>query len=297
MPDLGTPSVEQLQVFLTVVDTGSFAAAGRRLNRATSVVSYAIGNLEFQLGTKLFDRESKKPALTAAGTAMLSEARAVSKSMDNLRARVRELTGGLEPVVAIAVDALLPMERLVDVMKAFGSEFSTVALRLYVESLGAITQLVHTGAASLGITGGIHVNVHGIERVGIGSVQLSPVAAPGHPLVRLKAPGAALNHVQLVLTDRSPLTEGQDFGVIGAKTWRLTDLGAKHALLLAGVGWGNMPEPMVRDDINRGRLVALHLPEFSGGHYDLQAIYRTDMRPGPAASWIIERFKTQPTEL
>jgi len=31
------------------------------------------------------------------------------------------------------------------------------------------------------------------------------------------------------------------------------------------------------DDLNRGRLVALRLPEFSGGHYDLQAIYRTDM--------------------
>ena len=39
----------------------------------------------------------------------------------------------------------------------------------------------------------------------------------------------------------------------------------------------NLPEPMVRDDLNRGRLVALRLPEFSGGHYDLQAIYRTDM--------------------
>jgi hypothetical protein len=29
--------------------------------------------------------------------------------------------------------------------------------------------------------------------------------------------------------------------VVGTKSWRLADLGAKHALLLAGVGWGNMP--------------------------------------------------------
>jgi DNA-binding transcriptional LysR family regulator len=74
---------------------------------------------------------------------------------------------------------------------------------------------------------------------------------PRHRAIRCSAnpPGAPRNHTQLVLTDPSSLTEGQDFGVVGTKSWRLADLGAKHALLLAGVGWGNMPEPMVRDDL------------------------------------------------
>ena len=47
---------------------------------------------------------------------------------------------------------------------------------------------------------------------------------------------AARDFVQLVLTDRSTLTEGRDFSVIGVRTWRLADLGSKHALLLAGIG-------------------------------------------------------------
>jgi hypothetical protein len=55
IPEVGTPSVDQLRVFLTVVETGSFAAAGRRLGRATSAVSYTIANLETQLGIALFD--------------------------------------------------------------------------------------------------------------------------------------------------------------------------------------------------------------------------------------------------
>ena len=46
----GLPSLDQLKVFLTVVETGSFAAAGRRLRRATSAVSYSVANLEQQLG-------------------------------------------------------------------------------------------------------------------------------------------------------------------------------------------------------------------------------------------------------
>src|SRR3546814_4467829 len=49
----------------------------------------------------------------------------------------------------------------------------------------------------------------------------------------------ARRHVQLVLTDRSDLTKGRDVGVIGLESWRLGDLGAKHALLVAGLGWGN----------------------------------------------------------
>ncbi|RTL53797.1 MAG: LysR family transcriptional regulator [Bradyrhizobiaceae bacterium] len=292
----GVPSLDQLQVFLTVVETGSFAAAGRRLHRATSAISYAIANLESQLGVLLFDREqTRKPVLTEAGTAVLSEARTLSMSVDNLRAKVKGMIEGLEAEVALVVDVMLPTARLVDAMQAFESRFPTVPLRLHVEALGATRQLVDIGVARIGVCGPILTDVAGIEHINIGGVDLVPVAAPSHPLARLKriAPGEARNHIQLVLTDRSTLTEGQDFGVIAVKSWRLADLGAKHALLLAGIGWGNMPEPMVRDDLKAGRLKRLKLPEWQAGIYTLNAIYRTDNPPGPAAAWMIERFLSQ----
>jgi DNA-binding transcriptional LysR family regulator len=292
----GTPSLDQLQVFLTVVETGSFAAAGRKLGRATSAISYAIANLELQLGLPLFDREStRKPVLTEAGTAVLSEACLVSSGIDHLRAKVKGLLSGLEAEVALAVDIMLPTTRLVDVMRAFEKEFPTVALRLHVEGLGAVTQLVRDGVATIGISGPLHVNVPGIEQSQIGNVELLPVAAPSHPLAQNKvnAPGMARNHVQLVLSDRSSLTEGHDFGVVGIRSWRLADLSTKHALLLAGIGWGNMPEPMVHDDLAGGRLTRLDIPEWRGGLYVFQAIHRTDTPPGPAAAWLIKRFSAQ----
>jgi len=292
----GLPSLDQLKVFLTVVETGSFAAAGRRLRRATSAVSYSVANLEQQLGVPLFDRErTRKPTLTKAGTAVLAEARTVALGVDKLRAKVKGLLDGLEAEVTLVVDVMLPTPRLVDAMQAFEAEFPTVALRLHVEALGAVTQLVHAGIAHIGIGGPLHVDVPGIERIRAGGVELVPVAAPNHPLAlsRTNAPGAARNHIQLVLSDRSELTKGQDFGVIGVKTWRLADLGAKHALLLAGVGWGNMPEPMVREDLAAERLKRLDLPEWNSGFYSLWVIHRTDNPPGPAAAWVINRFREQ----
>jgi DNA-binding transcriptional LysR family regulator len=292
----GTPTLDQLKVFLTVIEVGSFAGAARRLNRATSVISYSISNLEAQLGVTLFDREStRKPQLTEAGRTVLAEARTVANGIDGLRAKVRGLLQGLEAEVHLAIDVLLPADRVVDALRTFRAEFPTVLLHLHVETLGAVTKLVLDRVAMVGISGPLDAGIGGIERIGVGSVRMIPVASPDHPLALAgrNPPGAGREHIQLVLTDRSPLTQGRDFAVVSSRTWRLADLGAKHILLKEGIGWGNMPVPMIAEDLAAGRLVPLDMPDAMGGDYVLEAIYRTDTPPGPAASWLIERFLGQ----
>jgi len=178
------------------------------------------------------------------------------------------------------------------VLRAFAETFPTVQLRLHVEALGAIAGLVRDGAASIGVSGPLALGVEGLDSVAAGSTLMVPVAAPTHPLAQLSVvpPGAARDHTQLVLSDRSRLTEGRDFAVISRKTWRLADLSAKHALLREGVGWGNMPQPMVAADLASGALVRLNLPDHSGGRYGLSAIWRSDSPPGPAAAWLRDQF-------
>ena len=295
----GLPTLDQLRVFLTVVDVGTFAGAARKLNRATSVISYTVANLEAQLGVPLFDRTSaRKPQLTEAGKSVVAEARTVSNGVDGLRAKVKGLLQGLEAEVHLVIDVLMPRPRVVDALKGFRREFPTVTLHLHVEALGAVTKLVVDRVAGVGVSGPLDTFIDGLERVSVGSVALIPVAAPDHPLAlaRRNAPGAGRDHIQLVLTDRSTLTRGRDFGVIGTRTWRLADLGAKHMLLKESIGWGNMPAEMVEEDIAAGRLVALKMPDLTAGAYALEAIYRTDTPPGPAASWLIARFQSQVSE-
>jgi DNA-binding transcriptional LysR family regulator len=294
--DLGTPTIDQLRVFLTVVEVGSFAGAARKLGRATSVISYSIANLEAQLGVLLFDRKStRKPQLTEAGRGVLSEARSIANGINGLRAKVKSLRQGIEAEISLVLDAMLPPARVVDALKAFRAEFPTVSLRLYIEALGAVTRMVLDGTVTIGICGPLDEAVVGIERIGVGSVEWIPVAAPNHPLALAgrNAPGAGRDHIQLVLTDRSPLTQGQDLGVIGTQTWRFADLGLKHMLLKEGIGWGYMPEPMVHRDVEEGWLVQLDMPELKRGSLRMYAIYRTDTPPGPAGSWLISRFEAQ----
>lgn len=296
MAEPGTPTLDQLRVFLAVVETGSFAGAARRLGRATSVISYAVANLEAQLGLPLFERDAtRRPVLTVAGRAVLGEARTVAHGIDGLRAKARGLLGGLEAEVSLAVDVLLPTARVVDALKAFQQEFPTVALRLHLEALGAVTQLVLDRTAVLGVSGPLAADIEGLERIDLGTVELIPVARPDHPLAgdAGMVPGAAREHVQLVLTDRSTLTEGRDFAVASMRTWRLADLGAKHALLLAGLGWGNMPAPMVVEDLQAGRLVRLALAAGAGAVYPFHAVYRSETPPGPATAWLLRRLLDQ----
>jgi DNA-binding transcriptional LysR family regulator len=293
MTDPGVPTFDQLKIFLTIIETGSFAAAGRKLNRATSVISYGIANLEAQLGVELFDRVStRRPQLTEAGRAVLAEARHVAEGIDGLRAKVKGMLDGLEPEVRLAVDVMVPSRRLAELLRAFSEKFPTVALRLSVEALGAVAGLVLERRAALGVSGPLAAEREELERIKIGSVELVPVAAPGHPLARMGKlpPGAGRDHVQLVLTDRSTLSEGRDFGVVSGRTWRLADLGAKHALLREGIGWGNMPVEIVAPDLASGALVRLDMPDHPGGIIPLSAIYRRDAPPGPAATWLLKQF-------
>src|SRR3569623_2032501 len=288
------PTLDQIAVFLAIVDTGSFAAAARKLGRATSVISFAITNLESQLGVTLLARAgTAKPKLTDAGRAILADSRGMAIALDQLLARARGLTQGQEAEVSLVVDVMLPAKKLVKALDEFAKRFPTVALRLQVEALGAVTQAVLSGSAVFGISGPLELANDLLTRAPAGAVKMLAVAAPAHPLAQVAGPiGQALarDHIQLVLTDRSQLTAGRDFGVLSVKSWRLADLGAKHALLLAGLGWGNMPKPMINDDIKRGRLVELEIEAPGEMHYPFHSVHRSDTPPGPAASWLMERL-------
>lgn len=293
MPAVGTPSFDQLSIFLAVVDTGSFAGAARKTGRAVSVISYGISNLEAQLGLALFEREgTKKPQLTDAGAAILSEARAIAARMDGLRARTRGLLEGLEAEIRLVVDVLFPMARLAILLREFNDRFPTVSLRLHTEGLGAVLQLILNGEADIGIGGPLVTEHDSIEHIRAGSVQLVPVAAPDHPLgmAETLGPGAGRDHIQLVLTDRSPLTQGRDFSVNSPHTWRLADMASKHALLREGIGWGNMPVHMIEGDLVAGTLTRLFMPDSGAQEYRLSALWRRDTQPGPASAWLINQI-------
>ena len=292
-------SLDQLRMFVAAADAGSFSAAARHLNRAQSAVSQAIAALESALDISLFDRLERFPKLTPEGVKLLGTARAIVRDADALKAHARNMAGGLEPELSIVFDTMFPQGVLTKVAREWAAAFPETPLRVYFEALGAVLQAVLDGRCSVGVIGTLQSAPPDLAKEWLFNLRLVTVAAASHPLARLRGPIAASaveRHVQIVLTDRSTLTSGQEFGVLGGQSWRVAELSTKHAFLCAGLGWGNMPYPAVADDITAGRLVVIE-PEGTPADMSMpmSAIYQSP--PGRAGRWMINRLKSMMADI
>ena len=289
-------SLDQVRSFIAAVDEGSFSAAGRKLGRVQSAVSDMVRGLEDQLGVDLFDRTGRYPQLTSAGSALLANAREIVANVDAMKSRAKGISTGLEPELSVVIDVLFPIHVIADAARDFRDRFPGVPLRLYVEALGGTFQLLLDKRVSVGIVGSLPMLPPGIVSEALAGVAFATVAAADHPLAAYKGmiPRSELSkHVQIVLTDRTNLSEGRQFGVMSPQTWRLADLFAKHAFLLNSLGWGGMPRHAVEADIKIGRLAELDIEDAPGAGFvmPMSAAYLSDDPPGPAGRWLIERLK------
>jgi DNA-binding transcriptional LysR family regulator len=287
-------TLDQLRTFIAAVDEGSFSAAGRKLRRAQSVVSQTLANLEAQLEVKLFDRSARYPQLTDAGKSLLLDARSVADTIDGFKARARAMREGLEPELSVAMDVMYPMDSLTSAAAQSQKDYPHTPLRLYVEALGGVMKLVLDQICNIGVIGTLPIVTDELQVESLRELELVTVVSAAHPLADfhgLISAAAIRKHVQLVLSDRTALSQGREFGVLSPSTWRLADLGAKYAFLKAGLGWGHMPLHMVAEDLERGTLVTIRVEGLPRDvMMPMKVVYRKDAPPGPATRAFIAQL-------
>jgi DNA-binding transcriptional LysR family regulator len=286
-------TLDQLRVLIAVDEEGTFSAAGRKLKRAQSAVSTAVANLEDQLGVPIFDRTTKIPSLTDQGRAVLAAARRVFIEVDALRRLTSGMVMGLEASVSLCVDALFPLGSLVDLSRDFAREFPAVDLRVDTQSATAVAARVLDGSATIGVMS-LAGLPPGLERQILTPIAMVPVVAASHPFASLKGPiptARFSDAIQIVLSERAD-AGAADQCVLSTRVWRVADLRTDHEMVRAGLGWANLPEHIVRDDVQAGRLVAFR-PQAWGEaetRVHLSAVFRGDSTFGPARRWVLGRL-------
>ena len=289
MPTPAAPryTLDQLLVLDAIARTGSFAAASRHLHRVPSAVSYTIHALEEALGVPLFDRSGHRAALTAPGRQLLAVAQDLlgrARALDDL---ARTLEDGWEPDLQVVVDGAFPLAPLLHALREFGLRGIPTQLRLDVEYQDGVIERFDTDHAQLMIALGLEDGGH-LRGTPLPRLEMVLVAAADHPLAAQRGltRDALAAHVDLVVKDSSSaFARKPRESFLGTRhVIRFSDFHAKRAALLGGVGFGWLPLHLAAEDLDRGALAVLDLPDGNRWAYTPQLITRRDEPLGRAAA-------------
>lgn len=288
---------DQLLAFLAVADAGAFTAAARALHKSQPAVSKLVRNLEDELGLELFDRGSYRASLSDAGRLFRERAAAVLEQVEALKGFARQLAGDVEPIVRLAVEAVTPIGSLMTILRAVGAHFPAVRIELATERLTGAAAALHEARADLVIATRLGVSAARVESAYFHSVRILPVARRDHPLATcgVPIPPALLRaHAQIVLRDSAQSSDAPSLNVLeGGLRWSVTDVTAKKDIILAGMGWGGLPEHVAARELATGELVALAVPEFVVDRMELFVMRRRDRPHGVVASALWDELTRQ----
>lgn len=254
-------NIEQMRVLDAIVTQGGFRAASEALNKVQSAVSYAIKTLEEELGLEVFDRRAYRPRLTPEGAVIHRKARVLLAEMDDLDRLARHLRQAEEPLFRMDIAPTAPMAPLVPHLRDLAAVFPATRFEITSETFGG-EGLVVEGQVDLALTDMIAEHAD-LEAKDWGDTRLLAVAAASHPLTECPVitRSEVLKHTQIVVSSGAQKTQRRSRGVFqGASTWTVSGFDAKKTLLLSGMGWGNMPDHLVEEELASGTLKPVCIP-------------------------------------
>ncbi|MDQ9128685.1 LysR family transcriptional regulator [Serratia fonticola] len=253
-------SSDNIELFLAVLDRGSFSAAARALRRVPSAVSMGIANMEAELGFQLFDRSHREPMPTALALALAPHARLIAEQLKQLQNHAIELSQGLESRLSIGVASDINSSGLLAAVKALAERYPLLDIEVLTAPQDDVLHMLHQQRVSLCLAfGGLDVNSQEHFHY-VGSESLVATIAAQHSA--LGAGGAELFLEELVNV-RQIMVASRDLPMadkrpqVAESFWRTDSLPMALSMVEAGLGWGNFPLSLTAPLLEQGRLIRL----------------------------------------
>ena len=259
--------LDQLKVLRAVVETGTVKSAAESLNRTQPAVSQALKALEYQTGAEIFDRSGYRLELTPVGRRVYLQSLRVLAEAEDLTQLIRHFEKGQEETITIAIEAAADLGVLTPVLAGLQTRFPDTRVVLRAEVLSGAIGAVQSGAAALAVAPAIPVMLEeeGFDYMPVARSVMRNVAAPSL-LDAMEAPRtlADLRRFHQVIARDSGQASGlfdRELGVQkGQRRWYVGDLHMKKQLLVAGLGWGRLPEHMIAQELAQDQLREIILP-------------------------------------
>lgn len=254
-------TLEQARTLDAFAREKTLQAAARALHKGHPAVLYALKQLEAQTGLTLFDRTGYRTRLTPEGEAVLVHCRAMIDAEAALQATCSILQSGWEPVLRVVFDAIVPLTPFLEVVREVRARKAPTRVMLSVDSLTGVAARFEDEQAQLMVTV-LQVEprpgctVHALPRL-----KARLVAHRAHPLVKqakVTREGLA-QHVLLTVRGSHPGLHMATAQLDVQSTVHLSDFHAKKAAILAGLGFGWLPEWLIEKELERGELLPVPL--------------------------------------
>lgn len=270
--------VNDLLVFIDVVEAGSFVAAAHRHGLSRSAPGKAVARLEARFGTRLLNRTTRALSLTDAGRTLLDHALAVRAALDAADASIVRSTGEPRGQLRIAAPDAVGRRLILPAVRQFLDRWPLVQVEMSLSD--RVSDIVAEGF-DLAIRLGVTDPSPGLISRTLRREKLVLCASPDY--LEIKGPPASVEglsrHDLLVhsqqgqhMTWRLQDGDGTHMRVSGRTRLRLDNAEALREAALAGMGVTLLPEVIVQPDIEAGRLIRL-LPRAGTGSVQILAIY------------------------
>jgi DNA-binding transcriptional LysR family regulator len=253
------PDFEALAIFAKVVELRSFAAAAAELALSKATVSKAVSRLEARLGARLFNRTSRRLALTDAGQKLA--ARAARLLADGEAVENEALSQSVAPrgLVRLAVPMTFGVKVVAPILPAFFKQYPDVSIDLHLSD--AMVDLIGEGfdaglrIASLPDSSLIARRLCAMPRYTVAApAYLKQYGRPTHPMHLAQHRCFAYAYLSTPNVWHFTNAAGEQASVRPAGQLRVNNGEAVLPALIAGLGIADLPEFIVSDAIASGEV-------------------------------------------
>lgn len=293
-------TLHQLRCFDAVVTHGSFQAAAEKLFRSQPTVFAAVKSLELQVGLTLLDRSAYRVTVTDTGRALYARNRMFLQEYDKLETHLSQLAAGEEVELNVVLGDLCPLPQTLGLLHRFFNDCPQTRLHLHFEAISGPWERLRDGEADLIIH---HVDIADptLEFIELQQVRLIPVVAPGFltfPITDAITPEQMRDYAQCIIRDSARHSTPRDYYVLeGARSWTVSDQLMKKEVIVQGMGWGHLPDFLIADELEQGRLLPISGKHFRGGEVTLVAARRRDVPHGPIAERLWQHIAAESVKI
>jgi len=255
--------LKYLNTFKTILETGSFLNAARKLNYTQSTVTFQIQQLEQELSVKLFEKIGRKMIITQAGKDVLPYVDTILQSAEQLKnygKDILQITGTLK----ISMPETLLTYRMQPILKAFRQQAPGVKLSVQALNCYTIRDRIVNGGADVGI----HYDVGGYgSTTVIEKLTAFPLALIACPLLKdqhcdFTSPNQRKS-VCLITNDRESIFQKmfdnylEEKGIVLDGIMELGSIEAIKRSVVSDLGIAYLPRYVVEDELANGTLKEL----------------------------------------